>query len=473
VTFASLGFALFLSVGCGLYQLCPPRWRSGFLLALSYAFYFTWSVKAAAALAGATLITFLAGKAAGNLDFPHRARVAAISATTLLTVYLAILKTAAVMPLLGPGRLALPLGASYYTFKLISYILDIYWGKIEPEDRFISFAAYVAFFPQILAGPIQRPGDFLRQVPPSRTAVLEGAGRIAWGLFKKMVVADQLSHAVGYVFGHMTGLHGTEILAGFYLFPLQLYADFSGLTDIAIGSGLLFGIESPENFDRPFTASSITEFWRRWHITLSRWLADYVFTPLRMSMRSLGNAGLALSICLTMAAIGIWHGFTWGYFVFGLIHGGYLTAEALTSRWRARFFQAHPRMDSIGTLAGRFYVFHLVAISFLFFRSLSLSDAVWAFTHLLAGVSTPAAGLSRLVYVVGGRPLAIGLAGYAMVELAERYRPDLWCKQAGGALPVWGQAVIRAAVVLDLVVIVFLLLTGSGVSDKPFIYEAF
>src|SRR5262249_55675596 len=159
------------------------------------------------------------------------------------------------------------LGISYYTFKLISYVLEVHWGKMDACRRVADFAGYVAFFPQIVAGPIQRPADYLGQLPAVPSRVSEALSRIAWGCIKKLIIADNLAPAVGYVYSHVTGLEGAPLWLGFYLFPLQLYADFSGLTDIAIGAGKLFGITGPENFNRPFTATSISDYWRRWHMS--------------------------------------------------------------------------------------------------------------------------------------------------------------------------------------------------------------
>lgn len=464
---------LSVAAALALYRLCPVPLRSAFLLLVSYGFYCTWSTKAAAALAAATVFTFFAGRWAGDTQSKHRAKVAALCGTCVLVCYLAFLKTAAVTPLPGLGRLALPLGVSYYTFKLISYVMDTYWGRVEPARRFIPFAAYVAFFPQILAGPIQRPGDFLRQMPPWRTAASAGLPRMVWGLTKKVAVADQLAPTVNYVFTHMQALHGVPLLAGFYLFPLQLYADFSGLTDIAIGLGLLFGIQSPENFNRPFTASTITEFWRRWHISLTSWLGDYVFTPLRMTTRTLGRFGLALSITVNTVAIGIWHGLTWGYFTFGLMHAGYLVAEALTSRQRSRFFKSRPHLGLAGDWLGRFYVFHAAAIAFLFFRATTVRDAAWGLTHLCAGLSSLGGGLAALTAAIDTRPLFIGLAGCAVIECIERFRPAQWLQRIASGLPPWARQVAHAAVLFELAVAVLLLLSASSGAERPFIYEAF
>jgi hypothetical protein len=471
--YTSLEFMLALCAALSLYRLCPVRLRSGFLLLASYAFYCTWSPKAAIALAAATAFTFFAGKWVADPRRQRRARVAAFGAAALLVAYLAFFKMAAAAALPGLGGLALPLGVSYYTFKLVSYILDAYWGKIEPERRFIPFAAYVAFFPQIVAGPIQRPGEFLRQTPPLRTAVAEGLPRLVWGLVKKLAVADQLAPTVDYVFRHVQSLHGPALLAGFYLFPLQLYADFSGLTDIAIGIALLFGIESPENFRRPFTASTIAEFWRRWHISLTSWLGDYLFTPLRMATRNAGRAGLALSITVNTVAIGIWHGFGWGFFLFGLLHSAYLVAEALSARRRSRYFKNRPHLDNLGTHLGRVYVFHAAAVAFMFFRASTVRDAVWGLTHLLTGWRSPLQGFASLTAAIDSRSLAIGLAGCVLLEFAERFRPDVWLRRIPGALPPWAWRFARAAALAELAFAVLLLLAASSGSERPFLYGAF
>lgn len=464
---------LFVVVTLALYRLCPVRLRYGFLLIASYVFYCSWSAKAAAALAAATLVTYLAGRWVGDPNAPHRAKVTASFAVCGLAGYLVLFKIGASGIVAEPARLVMPLGLSYYTFRLISYVMDSYWGKIEPERRLIPFAAYVAFFPHMVSGPIQRPGDFLSQAPLSRTAIAEGLPRIVWGLAKKLVIADQLATAVSYVFSHVTALHGVEFLTAFYLFPLQLYADFSGLTDVAIGTARLFGIESPENFNRPFAATTIAGFWRRWHMSLTSWLLDYVFTPLRMATRAAGNAGLAFSIALNMVAIGLWHGLTWNYLCFGLLHACYLIVETLTSRRRVRFFKSHPGLDQAGDWLGRVLVFHLVAVGFVFFRAQSVADSVWVLSHLWVGIGSPLSGLARFAATVGVRPLTIGLAGCAGLALAERFRPDKWFQRLENALPLRVRQWARPAALTYLVFIVILLLTAPGAAERPFIYGAF
>jgi alginate O-acetyltransferase complex protein AlgI len=472
LTFTSLEFVLVLPLVVALYRVCPIRLRGGFLLIASYLFYCTWSVKGAAALFGATVLTFFAGQWVGSVEANHRTKVTWVVAVCLLTGYLAFFKIAAVVPVAGLGRLAIPLGISYYTFKLLSYVIDVHWGTIEPERSFIAFAAYVAFFPQMIAGPIQRPGDFFGQLPPAAPAIWEGALRLAWGLGKKILIADHLAPTVNYVFSHVQGLHGAGLWAGFYLFPLQLYADFSGLTDIAIGTGRLFGIQGPENFNRPYTAPNISEFWRRWHMSLTTWLADYVFTPLRMATRRAGRAGLAFSITVDLVAIGLWHGLKWGWLTFGLLNAGYLVVDALTSRQRARFLKARPRLGRAASRLGWLLTFHLVAIALVFFRARTVSDATWLLSHLWVGLTSFSSDLARLMATTGGRSLALGLLGYAVLELAERFRPDNWWRRVEPAMPPWARLWVRSTAGVLLPVGVFLLVL-AGAQQSPFIYQVF
>jgi D-alanyl-lipoteichoic acid acyltransferase DltB (MBOAT superfamily) len=463
---------VFVAVVVGLYRLCPVRFRYHLLLAASYVFYCAWNPIAAVALASATILIFFAGKWVADPQSQHRATIIAALAVIALTGYLILFKIAAAGSLESWG-LVMPLGLSYYTFKLISYVMDIYWRKMEPAPRFIPFAAYVAFFPQMVAGPIQRPADFLSQAPLTRTAISEGLPRIAWGLAKKLAIADQLAPAIAYVFSHVRSVDGAGLLAAFYLFPLQVYADFSGLTDIAIGTGLLFGIEAPENFNRPFTASTIAGFWRRWHMSLTSWLTDYVFTPLRMATRRAGNAGLELSITINMVAIGLWHGLTWCYLSFGLLHAGYLIVETLTARPRARFFKRHPKLDGPGDWLGSILVFHLVAVAFVFFGAHSVADAAWLLSHLWVGIGSLGSNLARFTASVGLRPLTIGLAGYGLLELAERFRPDRWIRSIENSMPQPVRQFARAAILVYLVFIVLMLVMAPSGADRPFIYGAF
>lgn len=473
MTFTSFKFLLFLPLIAAIYQIVPVRCRVLFLLVVSYGYACAWSVRGAAMMAVATIFAFIAGKFAGDSDSQQRAYAVFLSAIAVLTLYLVFFKITAVLPMGRFGRLAAPLGLSYYTFKLMSYVLDVYWGKIQPAPSFTQFAAAIAFFPQIAAGPIQRPADFLTQVPPARTALWMGLSRLVWGLAKKILIADNLAPAVNYVFAHVKGLHGTPLLAGFYLFPLQMYADFSALTDVALGMGLLFGIQGPENFNRPFTACSISDFWRRWHMSLTNWLVDYVFTPLRMATRSAGTAGLAVSITLNMLAVGLWHGFTWGYFVFGALNATYLVGDVLTARSRSGFYKAHPKLDRLGSWMGWLLTVHLFFVAMVFFRAHTVSDAIYLLSHFSSGLGTLRLDLPHFADVVGSSSLLLGLGGYAVLELLERCRPDQWWHRTEPVVPQWLRWSVRFVIALFVMGGLFFVTVRAGGHESPFLYQVF
>jgi len=475
VSFTEPLFLLYLTICVVLNRLCPARGRPAFLLVASYVFYCTWSPAAAGLLALLTLFAFGAGLVAERARLTEKASIAwlAPAAAVLLTGYLMAFKVALLTPAHGIAGLVMPLGISYYSFKLISYVLDVHWGKMDAEKGLVNFAAYVSFFPQIVAGPIQRPADFFAQLPPKPPSMVEPLLRIAWGLVKKLLIADNLAPTVNAIYGHVSGLQGAPLWAGFYLFPLQLYADFSSLTDIAIGSGQLLGITGPENFNRPFTASSISDFWRRWHMSLTTWLGDYVFVPLRMASRRAGAWGLSFSIAVNMVAIGLWHGLTGSYLFFGLINAGYLVVDTLTSKRRAAFFRKNPAWDRAGNWLGWLLTFHLILIAEVFFRAQHVSDAVWLLGHLFNGLAGSLAALDGLLAGNGMRGLLIGLAGHLILELGERYRPDQWLRKLYVSAPRWLQWSYCSAGVTFAIFGLALFFVHTAGKRAAFLYEIF
>ncbi len=218
-----------------------------------------------------------------------------------------------------------PLGISFFTFRLISYLIEINRGKIEPTRDFVAFAAYIAFFPTLLAGPIDRPNDFLPQLKSARifdyNMAIDGTRQILWGIFKKMVIADNMAIFLGSDWGDVGSHNATTLILAALVYPIQLYADFSGYSDMAIGVGKILGIRVAINFRYPFFTRNIAEFWRSWHISLTTWVTDYVFMPLNVRFRSMHNIGLIISIIISMVIIGFWHGAAWTYAIFGLYHG--------------------------------------------------------------------------------------------------------------------------------------------------------
>jgi alginate O-acetyltransferase complex protein AlgI len=222
-------------------------------------------------------------------------------------------------------NIIMPIGVSFFTFKLISYVVEIHRGKIEPDTDFVSFATFVAFFPTIMAGPIDRPNKFIPQLHQKRVfnydLTVDGCRQILWGMFKKMVIADNLALIINNVWLDIPGQTGSTLLLAAIFLSIQFYTDFSGYSDMAIGVGKILGFQVTRNFNYPFFTRNVAEFWRNWHMSLTSWVTDYVFMPLNIKFRNLGNAGIILAVIINMVIIGLWHGSNWTYGLFGLYNG--------------------------------------------------------------------------------------------------------------------------------------------------------
>ncbi len=225
----------------------------------------------------------------------------------------------------GTLHILLPVGVSFFTFKLISYVVEIHRERLEPSKDLIEFAAYVAFFPTIMSGPIDRPNNFLQQLRRSHDfnypMAVDGCRQILWGMFTKMCIADNVGTVVDSVWEDYTSQSATALVVVAMLYTIQMYADFSGYSNLAIGVGKLMGFRVTKNFDHPFIGRNMAEFWRRWHMSLTSWITDYVYLPLNFAFRRIGNWGAILAIIINMIIIGLWHGARWTYGVFGLYHG--------------------------------------------------------------------------------------------------------------------------------------------------------
>jgi hypothetical protein len=470
--FISLAGLLFVALAAILCRAAPARWKPAVLLVASYLFYCTWDPWMALALLGATAACYLA---ALGIEQWRASKVgtAMLSVTvTSLVLYLSLFK---MHDLFVTGSfIAAPLGISYYTFRLISYVVDVYWGKIAVERNAVRFAAYVAFFPHMVAGPIQRAEEFLPQVSPERRhwapQVWRGVTRMLLGFFKKLAVADPLSRFVEYGLAHAGGQSALPSALVFYLFPLQLYMDFAALTDIAIGVGLLFGIESPENFNRPFMAPNISEFWRRWHMSLTGWLRDYVFTPLRMLLRDWGNAGLVLSLTVNMVLIGIWHGFRATFLIFGLIHSVYLTIDVLSASMRRKYYKKHPAAAKVAATAGPLLTYHLVALADTFFRAPTLAAGWLVLAGLVGGSSDVVAGLAAATAPPNQHAwIALPFAAIAILGDWLRRR---WLAPEFVQRRRWVRWSAYSACTVTCIFVVLLLLAG-GQDANPFLYARF
>jgi len=274
-------------------------------------------------------------------------------------------------------KLMLPIGISFYTFQSIGYSLDVYYGLRKPEKHIGYFSLFVSFFPQILSGPIGRSSELFPQIHQSQNFSWDNIGygiqRFTWGLFKKIVIADRLDVYVNSIYGNIDGYQGSVLWLGTLLFAFQLYADFSAYTDMAIGVARFFGFKLAENFDFPFISKSVTEFWRRWHISLSNWLRDYLYTPLQFSKKKWKQWATVYAIFLTFFICGLWHGAKMTFVIFGVIQAMALTYEMLMRNKRLAWSKSYPPLLYNGFSWVLTFVFTL--LSFVFFRADATPEA--------------------------------------------------------------------------------------------------
>jgi alginate O-acetyltransferase complex protein AlgI len=398
MSFTSLVFYMSLAIAALLFYALPSRWRVAYLLAISCAFYATWSPKYLALLAATVVGVYWIGHKLHDAQTEAAKRRWLIGGLVLTLGPLVVFKVQAV----HVGWLA-PIGLSYYTFKLISYIVEIYWDDNAVHNNFVEFACFASFGPQMLSGPIQRGYEFfpqLREVRSGKTdfrQIESGLSLIIGGLMMKMIVGDQLAQFVTLIDASPGTYRRSVLLFTTLTYAAQLYADFAGYTNIAIGIGRIFGIDSPPNFNGPFCAANIQDFWRRWHMSLTRWLTDYVFMPVRMSTRRLGNAGLVLSIVMNLLLIGIWHGLTWTYAAFGLFHGVFMSVSALTLKGRNDFFAKTPSsVRKLRYFLGIVVTYLLVSFSQVFFQARTMSFAIQRFEQLAGTAPSGTLGFSDI-----------------------------------------------------------------------------
>ena len=287
-------------------------------------------------------------------------------------------------------HLVVPIGLSFFTFKLMSYVLDIHHGKIQPEGNIVSFANYIAFFPTILSGPIDRPKPFLTQTNVARLfnpdQLMTGFRRVLWGMFLKMCIADRLDIYVSAVWNNYEHHSAISILFASLLYPLQMYADFGGYSEMAIGVALMLGFKVAENFKRPFFVLDIAGYWSRWHMTLTSWLTDYVFLPLNIKFRDWDVYGTIFAIMLNMTFIGLWHGANWTFLLFGIYHGlWYIPLMVGGGFFKKRKIKvnAHgwPKQQYVWKMIGIYFV---VTFGLMLFHSATIGE----FWHICERIAT-------------------------------------------------------------------------------------
>ncbi len=379
--FLTLPFVTLFGVTLLLYYTSSSRaWQHAVLLLSSCVFiaFYHWQYLVVAL--GITLFTFYMGRAV------HR-HLNSRAGTWLFSFGIIGLAGFWLFSRYWSGMF--PIGISFYTFQALSYLIEIYWEE-ESEDSLPDFTLYMLLFMKFLSGPIERGYDLLPQLKEGKTfnytGVTRGLKLVAWGCFLKLVIADRIALPLSTVLDHLSTSSGMQILLATLLYPLQLYADFAGYTCMAVGMGRMLGFTLQRNFDRPFVSQSTGELWRRWHMTLSFWVRDYIFTPLNASLRSWGKTGIYVSLLVTFVAIGVWHGAGWTFALYGLFQGILVIYETLFKKQRQQL------QDRVGATAWktlmiiRTYVFF--ALSLLFFRVSQIGDVFYAYRHMFDGFAT-------------------------------------------------------------------------------------
>ena len=405
MTFNSLAYLFFLPFVSLVYFLLGNKWRGWWLLVCSYIFYMYWRWEYGALMLFSTVVTFFAAlgiQQSSTLAVRRRWLLLGLATDLAMLLFFKyayffatnIQQLGALfgwaIPIFQHSFL-LPVGISFYTFQSIGYTIDVYKQRITAETKLQNYALFISFFPQLVAGPIESAGHLLPQLKrPHRfdwQRLISGGQLIVWGLFKKVVVADNIADYVNLVFNNLHLHSGFTLILAMYLFVYQVYCDFSGYSDIAVGSARILGINLMLNFDRPFLARSYADLWQRWHISLTHWMRQYVYIPLGGSHTSRWR--WYCNIMIVYLLVGLWHGAAWTFVGFGFLHGITIVLALLTQPLRKRFtntigLHKYPKID---TLIDQFFTLSLFAFNCIIFRCSSLTDWWYIVTHTLSGTN--------------------------------------------------------------------------------------
>lgn len=482
--FNSLQFIVFFLVVVYLYFLVPFKFRWILLLVASYYFYMCWKAEYIILIVISTLIDYFAGIKMGQCEDQSKKKkyliLSLISNFGILFLFKyfnlfnssirVVLSNFNLFYNVSSFKMLLPVGISFYTFQTLSYTIDVYRGEREPEKHLGIFALYVSFFPQLVAGPIERSTTLMPQFSVEHffdwQRVKDGLRLMLWGFFKKIVIADNLAIFVDAVYGNPTSFHGGTLLIATYLFAFQIYYDFCGYSEIAIGASRVMGYELMTNFKQPYFASSISDFWQRWHISLSTWFKDYVYIPLG------GNRVSRLrwftNIMIVFVSSGLWHGANWTFVIWGALHGFYYWIELLLKSFKSRLsllsLNMHPIINKSISV---FITFNFVCLAWIFFRAASFSDAILIMKLVLTNIYN-FEGLNKVMLHPKVFLLIYGTL-IIFTEFGAIFEQNLSFshQSVNKRMPIWLRWKIYYAVI-------FIILTlGNFQSGKQFIYFQF
>ncbi len=483
MTFISIEFLLFFAVIVFVYYSIPHRWRWVLLLAASYSFYASLSGYFVFLLLTSTAFSYVTGILIEKQETKKQKKKVMLVGIGVLLFFLGWFKyfnfvndsLRAISAYLNVNytipyqEIILPIAISFYTFQAVSYLVDIYRGKLKAERHYGYFSIYFAFFPQLVAGPIERAKKLLPQFKVEQTLKYEnlsyGMKRIAWGFFKKTLIADRLAPIVASVYDNPDAT-GSQIVLATILFSVQLYADFSALSDIAIGCARMLGIKLTENFKQPHFATSIGDFWNRWHITFSTWLRDYIFVPLCKGKKK--RSEIYVAIIITFLISGIWHGAAWSFVLWGLIHGFYRVFGDHTKQARGKmasviYLDRNPTFHKWVKIA---ITFLLVCFSRVFFRSDSVTAAFTNAKLFLTPSSWRPSGIIEAFEIFSLLDLAIFAFFFVVMQLfhhVERKNTSTWNWLS--QRPVFARYAVYILIVVSVLVF--------GATGQGFVYGGF
>lgn len=480
--FNSLNYLLFFPIVVALYFFLPPRAKRGFLLAASLFFYSCWNVKYTLLMVLSIVITFVTGIGVEDAK-EERRKKAYVFFCFLINLGILFLFKYANFTVNTYNRLAglfngttldlsfrflLPVGISFYTFQALGYTVDVYRSDLKAERNLLDYALFVSFFPQLVAGPIERSTNLLPQIKKPATFSYEnmvhGFVYMCWGFFLKLVLADRVAILVNEVFNDSGSYGGLMLLVGAVFFTIQIYCDFYSYSVIAKGSAKVLGIDLMDNFKEPLLAASIGEFWRRWHISLSTWFRDYLYIPLGGSRR--GRPRHLFNLMAVFMVSGLWHGAAMHFVLWGVIHGLFNCLEAATGIGKGK------KSAGLKRIGGRAYTFVVVVTAFVFFRADSISQGFRYIRLLFAGDYGRNLFLNQLTNsALGNANMVCALVAMAVLVVVDGI------KYRGVKL---GDAVARGPILLRWIILWSLILAtvifgvyGPGYAESQFIYFQF